>query len=137
MAKTKEIQDMTDLSKHYFDQIATFCKENNAELILLSIPSVKNCNYKKHNAIDKLAKEYKVEFINLNLMKEEVPIDWEVDTRDKGDHLNHTGATKVTAYLGKYLSTKNLTDHRSDDKYNHWNKSLDEYLKAVKIVKNK
>ena len=136
MVKTTEIEDMTDLSKYYFDQIATFCKENNAELILMSIPSVRNCNYKKHNAIQKLAKEYKVEFINLNLMKEEVPIDWEVDTRDKGDHLNHTGAVKVTSYIGKYLSeNKELADRRLDDKYNHWDKSLDEYLKTVQIAK--
>lgn len=135
MVETTEIQDMTDLSKYYFDQIATFCKENDAELILLSIPSVKNCNYKKHNAIQKLADEYKVEFINLNLMQSEVPIDWEVDTRDKGDHLNHTGATKVTSYLGKYLfENKDLKDHRMDEKYNHWNKSLEEYLKTIQTA---
>lgn len=136
MVETTEIQDMTDLSKHYFDEIATFCKENGAELILLSVPSVKNCNYKKHNAIQKLANEYKVEFINLNLMKNEVPIDWEVDTRDKGDHLNHTGATKVSKFLGKYLvDNKNLTDHRTDKKYEHWNKSLDSYLQTLDTAK--
>lgn len=135
MIETAEIQDMTDLSKQYFDKIAKFCKENNAELILVSIPSVKNCNYKKHNAIQKLADKYEVEFINLNLMSEEVSIDWEVDTRDKGDHLNHTGATKVTSYLGKYLSTnKDLTDHRFDEKYDHWNKSLELYLETIETV---
>lgn len=135
MIETTEIQDMTDLSKNYFDEIATFCKENNAELILLSVPSVKNCNYKKHNAIQKLADKYKVEFINLNLMSDEVPIDWEVDTRDKGDHLNHTGATKVTKYLGKYLWTnKELKDHRMDEKYESWQKSLEEYLGTVETA---
>ena len=135
MIETTDIQDMTELSKQYFDEIATFCKENGAELILLSVPSVKNCNYKKHNAIQKLADKYGVEFINMNLMKNEVPIDWEVDTRDKGDHLNHTGATKVTSYLGKYLfENKDLEDHRMDEKYSHWNKSLEEYLKTIQTA---
>lgn len=136
MIETTEIQDMTDLSKNYFDQIAQFCRKNGAELILVSVPSVRNCNYKKHNAIKKLADKYGVEFINLNLMPEEVPIDWEVDTRDKGDHLNHTGATKVTSYLGKYLfENKELKDHRFDEKYDHWNKSLEEYLKTLEKAK--
>ena len=136
MVETTEIQDMTDLSKEYFDQIAQFCKKNGAELILVSVPSVKNCNYKKHNAIQKLADKYDVEFINLNLMPEEVPIDWEVDTRDRGDHLNHTGATKVTTYLGKYLSTtRDLKDHRMDKKYEDWNKSLESYLKTIETAK--
>lgn len=137
MVETTEIQDMTDLSKEYFDQIAEFCKEKGAELILVSVPSMKNCNYKKHNAIQKLADQYGVEFINLNLMQEEVPIDWEVDTRDKGDHLNHTGATKVTSYLGKYLSTtRDLKDHRLDKKYENWNKSLDSYIKTIETAHN-
>ena len=70
-------------------------------------------------------------------MQEEVPIDWEVDTRDKGDHLNHTGATQVTSYLGKYLTTtRDLKDHRLDKKYENWNKSLDSYIKTIETAHN-
>ena len=137
MIKTTELQEMTDFSKKYFDEVATFCKKNGAELILVSVPSVKNYNYKKHNSIQKLADKYGLEYIDMNLMKEEVPIDWEVDTRDKGDHLNHTGAIKVSTYLGNYLITnKNVADHRGDEKYEQWEAALDSYLKGNNIIEN-
>ena len=67
--------------------------------------------------------------MDFNVINDIVQIDWEKDTRDNGYHLNHFGAVKVTQYLGKYLSEKNiLEDHRNDEKYNEWDASLERYL---------
>ncbi len=48
-------------------------------------------------------------------MKEQVPIDWKKDTYDKGNHLNQSGAEKVTKCIGQYLSESRLLPNRKDD----------------------
>ena len=67
-----------------------------------------------------------------NLEQDEIKIDWTKDTRDKGDHLNYTGSLKVTKFLAKYLSEKNLPDHRDDEKYKSWNELYNKYVSQVK-----
>lgn len=116
---------ISPLNMMYINIIADSCRENGAKLVFLSTPSTKNWNMKKHNRIVKLADELNADYIDMNLMRQEVPIDWEKDTRDMGDHMNYYGAEKVTAYLGKYLSeTGLLISHKGDAKYSGWNRSL-------------
>ena len=104
------------------ESIQAFCEEYDAQLILMSAPSTVNWNMQRHNSVQKMADELGVEYVDMNLMREEIPIDWSRDTRDGGDHLNYYGATKVSAWLGKYLSeTKRMPDHRGDGRFASWN----------------
>ncbi len=120
------------LNHQYVKKIKEVCEANNAKLIFLSTPSVKNWSYMHHNGITLLAEELACEYIDLNLMNEEVQIDWEKDTRDKGDHLNHYGAQKVTHYLAEYLNQTNLLeDHRGSTEYEKWNEALKSYNQVV------
>ena len=58
-----------------------------------------------------------------------IPIDWEMDTWDEGDHLNFTGAKKVTAFMGEWLEDTGLfEDKRSQEAYSQWNVFLQDYL---------
>ena len=135
MIETTEVESVSIMNQIYMDEIAEFCEEKGVQLILVSTPSVINCNYARHNGIQEIADKYGLEYIDMNLMTEEVPIDWTMDTRDKGDHLNHEGARKVTNYLGKFLVGKNiLSDHRNDVAYSNWNKSLDIYMEKIEMV---
>ena len=110
------------------EEIKSFCDENGAKLLLLSAPSTANWNYSRHNGIQNLADEIGCEYIDLNLMNDKLKIDWNTDTHDKGDHLNHSGAVKVTRYISEFLSeTELLTDHRTDAEYAKWNNSLKNY----------
>lgn len=125
MTPTDASSKIAKTNRKYIQKIKDFCDENGAELILLSVPSSVNWDYESHNGIESLAAELGCEYIDLNLMNDIINIDWSQDTRDSGDHLNYTGAAKVTHYLAEYLSSKGvLPDHRGDEKYAIWNDCL-------------
>lgn len=114
-------------------RIARICREHDAELILISTPSTVNWNMRRHNRVQKLADKLGATYIDMNLLADEIPIDWSVDSYDAGDHLNYTGAVKATAYLGKYLSEAGLPDRRSDETLAaEWNENLEEFRKFLK-----
>ena len=100
--------------------------------MLYSGPSPVNYNYKKHNGLAAYAKEQKIPYLDLNLKQKELGIDWQMDTVDKGDHLNLTGARKVTRYLGNYLKENyELPDHREEQSYREWNAEADRFFAAI------
>lgn len=113
----------------YIEKILDLCKKNNIKLILLSVPTSKNWNYKKHNAVVEIAQKYDIEFLDFNL-ETDIDIDWDNDTQDEGDHLNYYGALKVTELLGEHLDNLNLIkSHKSDKDYKKWNDDYDKYYK--------
>ena len=74
----------------------------------------------------------RVDYIDLNRGRHKVDIDWRWDTRDRGDHLNLSGATKVSRELSALLSRRyGLPDHRGDPTYATWEEDLDRYRAAV------
>jgi len=122
MKETDHYAPVSARNRSYVESIHAYCEQNGAKLILVSTPSTVNWNTARHNSIQKMAKELNLDYIDMNLMRNEIPIDWKTDTRDKGDHLNYFGAQKVTSYLGRYLSgTGLLSNHKNDEKYRHWN----------------
>lgn len=126
MVEVDAVQDIKKNNLNCFDKMYNLCNEKDIEVILFSSPSMKNWNYKKHNGVAQVADKYKIEYIDLNLV--DLDIDWSKDTRDKGDHVNHKGALKVTEYFGNYLSEKGiLEDHRTDASYDDWNELLIKY----------
>ena len=132
MKKTGKIKKMPDFNEEYFKSIVDMCREAGTELIMVSIPSRKCWNYEKHNGVQALSEEYGVEYIDLNLMNDVVSIDWDTDTRDKGDHLNYSGAVKISGFFGEFLKARySLPDRRNDSDYTQWNEAFDRYLNFV------
>lgn len=120
-------------NKKYLNEIAKFCKKHGTKLVLISTPSTKNWNYQRHNTMEAISKDLGVDYIDTNLLRDDIPIDWKKDTKDKGDHLNYNGAVKMTNYIGKYLDdTKLFKDKRNDPSYDNWNTCLDRFEKQVK-----
>ncbi len=132
MNETTDKWEISDGVKLYVDRINALCKEKGIKLILVSTPSPKNCNYQKHNAIMEYAKDNSLTYIDMNLMLDELGIDWSLDSLDKGDHLNLSGAYKVSDYIGKYLRDNyNIPDHRTDEAYKKWEKTSEKYESAA------
>lgn len=121
MTLSEDIAPISSKNVRHVRNIRDYCRERGAELILFSSPSTANWDYERHNGIAQLAQELEIEYIDMNLLTEEIPIDWQLDTRDKGDHMNHTGATKVTAYLSEYLAQTGLFENkRGQEAYASW-----------------
>ncbi len=138
MKQTETIATIPTLNVQYVHKIKKYCDDNGSQLVLLSTPSTVNWNYARHNGIQNLASEIGCSYIDLNLMNDQIQIDWSMDTRDKGDHLNYSGAVKVTHFISEYLKeTGLLTDHRVDPEYAKWNDSFKKYEFVVGKVRAK
>ena len=73
----------------------------------------------------KYAGKYGIPYLDFNQKLKELGIDWKSDTLDKGDHLNLSGAHKVTDYMTAYLQEHYmLPDHRGDEKFTSWDTCL-------------
>ena len=133
MAESDDRDPIGAINEYYVKRIDSFCRKKGASLLLLATPSVKNWNYARHNACMDLSKELEIPFLDLNLMPEEVPIDWSKDTRDEGDHLNNDGMKKVCDWLAPYLKeTYQLPDHREDPAYaGSWTDLYAEYTEVI------
>ena len=81
------------------------------------------------NRVHALAAELGVPFVNL--FDVEGLVDFDTDCYDYLGHMNPDGATKITAYLGQWLTAHyDLTDRRGDAAYAHWNDRLALYEAA-------
>lgn len=137
MTPSDEVESIPKKNIRYVQNIHDLCLDHGAELVLFSTPSTMNWYYGRHNAIVQLAQQLGVAYIDMNLMPEEVPIDWTTDTMDEGNHMNYSGAKKVSAYLGAYLSEKDLfTDKRSDPAFSAWNEAVAAFYAENEIESN-
>lgn len=106
------------------------CQKENIPILLLELPSPSSWNYAKHNAVKELAKQYDVEFLDMNIPTDDFSVDLKTDFRDNGNHMNTYGAAKSTEYLGKYIKENYshiIMDRRGDKKYESWNDVVDYY----------
>lgn len=112
----------------FLDRIVSLCRQQGIELILYSVASPSSWTYARHNGVSNYAQEHDITYIDFNLMLDELGIDWNTDALDCGDHLNLSGASKLTAWLGNYLSQQNLlSDHRNEEGYESWAEDLKAY----------
>jgi hypothetical protein len=117
-------------SYDYLDRMVKLSKENGIKLVLIKAPTLYPHWYDEWDTqIENYAKEKNLTYINFLESKEEIGLDYQVDTYDRGLHLNVTGAEKLSAYFGKFLTEAyQLPDHRNDKNLNEiWKKKTDFY----------
>lgn len=136
MIPTEEVRRVPSKNIRHIQNMQALCQEHGAQLVLVSVPSTANWNQANHNGIAAVADSLGITYLDLNLMPEEVPIDWNVDTKDRGDHMNITGARKVSDFMGQWLAETGLfEDKRSWEAYSQWNVFLQEYLEDKEVDK--
>lgn len=121
----------------YVEQFVSTCKKNNIEVLFLELPSASSWDYSKHNYVKALAEKHGVEFIDMNTPLDGYELNLKTDFRDNGNHMNITGASKATEYIGKYILEKYpnlLKDKRNDKKYVSWHNSVKHYNGLLKKV---
>lgn len=122
---SQQRQDIPWEQMRYFRKIIELCQANGIQLVLYSTPSPVCWSYARHNSVQQVADEYGLAYLDMNLDLNDVGIDWTTDTYDGGDHVNFSGAEKVSSYLGAYLYKNcSLTDHSTDPLYADWNTDL-------------
>lgn len=108
MSSFQGFAEIPENARRIVTELSALCKKQGAAFLLLSAPSAANWNNASHNAVEALAEELGVSYVDMNL--EEVGIDWTQDTPDAGDHLNGSGAQKASRWLGEFLSQTGLFD---------------------------
>ena len=132
MAPDSRVQEIPQLNRAYLESMVLYCRSIGAEPVLVSTPSTVNWNMPRHNGIQAFASQTGVSYIDLNAEPTKIDIDWKNETRDGGDHLNLSGAQKVSDYIGEHLATSyGLPDHRGDDAFSSWNDCSKRYGQRI------
>jgi hypothetical protein len=113
----------------YLDMMIELCRKNDIKLILFKSPREGWYSYDSQ-AARAIAEERGLDFIDYNELycNGEFELDTTNDFRDY-EHLNDSGARKVTLHLGNYIKENyDIPDRRSHKTQNSWDKAS-EYKK--------
>lgn len=126
---------LNETCNQYLTKIKELCNDNNIELILVKYPT---CLWNQINSltVKSWADANGVNFMDFNSdveLRQQVNIDWSIDSLDGGNHLNYDGAMKMSKWFGNYLSENySFSDKRLDSAYNVWDNDYYYYKKCVK-----
>ena len=135
MTNTDEIDIPIYSNSQQLRTFVKYCKKNDLPVLLLEVPSLSSWSYARHNAVQNLSDELGVEFLDLNLLYDEVGIDMRNCFRDDGNHLNYFGASAVTDYIGDYIGKNYGIESRRDDAElaEYWDNEVVQFKKINKI----
>lgn len=117
------VSAIPEKAEEYLRKCIELCQEKGIEIVLTNTPwpDITEEKQEQYNYIARIAEEYDIPFLNGCLMNEELGMDYTVDSMGDGGHLNYSGVTKWTGWLGNYLvSNYELIDRRGDSDYEVW-----------------
>lgn len=103
-----DLSDDTSFAMSYVEKIAELCRKEGIELIFLTAPSYKEYLETKdsyemiHDFVQELADKREVAYWDFNMCSEEL-LDLEAEDFMDADHLNESGAEKVTTCLAELV----------------------------------
>ncbi len=102
----------------YLERMRLLCEANGSELILVKAPTNSWAYWwydEWEEQIDAYAAEKGLCYYNFIPLADEMGIDWQTDTYDRGAHLNVYGAEKLSRYFGELLQANHGIADRRDD----------------------
>jgi len=122
----------------YLDRIRELCESKGIELILLKSPAIWPYWHQPWDKqITDYAQEHSLIYYNLLNMHDDTGIDYDTDTANAGQHLNVSGAEKLSRWIGGELTEKfDLPDHRNTPKIaQSWERKIHDYerLKSIQL----
>ena len=136
--KKSDIESISENNLKYFSMLVDLCRGKNTELLLIrSCGAPYDFSWERDNAVNNLAQQYDLNFIDFNLVEEECGFDWSTDTVD-GGHSNVSGAKKWTDYIGNYLTEHyDFQDRREDSKYDEYKENEEKYTDYLDAMNTK
>ena len=133
MKMTKKREQFPAITQMYLPKIMSLIKEYDISVLFVCFPTATTGSYARHNMVSDYAKENGIPFLDFNVDQYGTGFDWHTDSRDGGNHLNYSGALKMTKYLGEYLSQNyNFVDKRDNSLFHEWNDAYQKLMKRVK-----
>ncbi len=100
----KESIKLTDDAYRQMDEVFEYIKENDLNVLFVSTPYVETEQTMSiENAVEDYMKKNGMNYLNCNKYYDEMGIDFEKDFYN-AKHVNVIGASKVTEFLGKYIT---------------------------------
>lgn len=110
-------------NREYLEKIIELCQEKDVRLMLVKAPSNSTEEEKKYyNEAEKIARENGIDFVDYNMLYDEIGLDLSTDFFDER-HLNIYGAEKFTDYFVKttpYFHGKSCADEDWQEDYDRY-----------------
>ena len=125
---------LTEKIYYYYKMIIELAESKNIPLIPIAIPFNAEAYHQGFfNTGEYIAEEeYGLKFYNfITEYKSAIGLDYKTDFADK-QHLNHTGNTKLTTFIGNLLKNEyNVPDRRGDEKFSSWEADAEVYYNQL------
>ena len=133
MLETDETEPIKQDNIRWLKAVVKLCKSHGSEVYFAEMFSCTSWNTERHNAAAELAQQMGIDFVDYNLLVDELKIKPRTAFRDGGNHLNYYSACKVSDHIGDYLAKHyDLPDKRNDSEYSYYQKSIDSFYREIK-----
>ncbi|MBE6720209.1 MAG: hypothetical protein E7571_06105 [Ruminococcaceae bacterium] len=133
MTETDKKEPIKNANAQQLANMVKLCHDNGCEVFFVEMPTVTSWNSERHNAVADLSEKMNIDFVDYNLLVDEIGLNLNRSFRDMGNHLNYDAAVKLTDNMGEYIKNNyNLEDRRKDPNYKFYQESVDKFYEEIK-----
>lgn len=125
-----EAKPLSGKNADYLTRILDLLEQEGIPLVMIAAPDMISPEEQRtYNAVSEIAEGRGIPFLNYNLMRDEIGLDFtgeKTDMADEFGHLNCIGAEKLTRHLGDWIAAHyDMPDRRGEAGYATWQADAD------------